>query len=310
MKKKMFCLALLVGLLVSGTMTAYATGSADADNTGTGSGNGADSTDTGSTGGDSDTDSVSGNAVNVTGDWVVTYTADGKMSDNLGSAGTINDRIATMQPGDTTTVSVALANGNSAVTHWYMKNTITKSMEDAAGMGGAYTYELVYIDPAGARTVLYTSETVGGDDNSGLLDVDSRLGEYFYLGVIANGQSGRIDLTVGLDGETQGNSYQSKVANLSMNFAVEPQPGISGGGGGGGKTHHRTVKREVVNNEVVYIDEDGVPLARDTDIVRTSDEMNLLPYVLVACISGILLLVVAFFGKKDQEEEKEGGAVR
>lgn len=285
MKKKMFCLALLVGLLISGTMTAYATGS----------------TDTGSV----SNNDVSGNGTvsNLTGNWVVTYTAAGQVSDNLGSNSSINDRIATMQPGDTTTVSVALTNSNSAVAHWYMKNTITKSMEETAAMGGSYTYELAYTDPSGARTVLYTSETVGGDGGAGLLEVDSRLADYFYLGAIANGQSGRIDLTVGLDGETQGNSYQAKVANLSMNFAVEPQPQV--GGGGGGKTHHRTVTREVVNNEVVYLDEDGVPLAQTTDFVRTSDEMNLFPYVMAACISGFLLLIVAFLGMKDRKEEKE-----
>lgn len=290
MKKKIVSLILLVGLLVSGTMTVYATG-----NTDTGSVSGSD---------------VSGNETfsNLTGDWVVTYTEAGRVSDNLGSSNSINDRMAEMQPGDTMKVSVALTNRNSAVAHWYMKNTITKSMEDVATMAGAYTYELVYVDPAGTPNVLYTSETVGGDSGKGLLEVDSRLTDYFYLGAIANGQSGRIDLTVGLDGETQGNSYQTKVANLSMNFAVEPQPQIPGGGGG--KTHHRTVTREVVNNEVVYLDEDGVPLAQTTDFVRTSDEMNLFPYVMAACISGFLLLIVAFLGMKDRKEEEEGGAVR
>lgn len=285
MKKKILCLAFLAGLLISGTMTAYAKDAVD----------------------------VSGNVVELNaGKWYATYTSSGDIEDNLGES--INDQISTMQPGDKVSVEVALKNENSTPAHWYMKNTITKSMEVTAAMGGSYTYELAYTDPSGVRTVLYTSETVGGDPengqkNEGLLEVDSRLGDYFYLGAIASGQSGRIDLTVGLDGETQGNSYQDKVANLSMNFAVEPQPQISGGGG---KTHHRTVTREVINNEVVYLDEDGVPLADvgGLDIVKTSDEMNLLPYVLAACISGFLLLIVAFLGMKNRREEKEGGAVR
>lgn len=304
MKKKIVSLILLVGLLVSGTMTVCATGS-----TGTGSVSGSDVSGSDISGND-----ISGNEIyeDLTGNWVVTYTEAGGVSDNLDDRSDgINDRMAAMQPGDTMKVSVALTNRNSAVAHWYMKNTITKSMEVAtATMEGAYTYELVYVDPAGKPNVLYTSKAVGGDRGKGLLEVDSGLADYFYLGAIASGQSGRIDLTVGLDGETQGNSYQTKVANLSMNFAVEPQPQV--GGGGGGKTHHRTVTREVVNNEVVYLDEDGVPLADvgGLDIVKTSDEMNLFPYVLAACISGFLLLIVAFLGMKNRREEKEGGAVR
>ncbi len=282
MKKKMFCLMLLVGLLISGTMTAYATGNTD-------------------TGGS-----------NVPqGDWNVIFTSAGRVEDNLGGSSMINDRISTMQPGDKITVSVILGNQYNNTTHWYMKNTIIDSMEEAGASGGAYGYKLAYVDPAGTETVLFTSQKVGGENSDGLkeLEKDNKLNDYFYLGGLAGGQGAKVMLTVELDGETQGNSYQDKVANLSMNFAVEPQPQSSGGSGGGGKTHRRTIKREVVNNEVVYLDEDGVPLARNTEIVATSDEKNLFPYVLAACISGSLLLLLAFFALNDRKRE-EGGAVK
>ncbi len=282
MKKKMFCLMLLVGLLISGTMTAYATGNTD-------------------TGGS-----------NVPqGDWNVIFTSAGRVEDNLGGSSMINDRISTMQPGDKITVSVILGNQYNNTTHWYMKNTIIDSMEEAGASGGAYGYKLAYVDPAGTETVLFTSQKVGGENSDGLkeLEKDNKLNDYFYLGGLAGGQGAKVMLTVELDGETQGNSYQDKVANLSMNFAVEPQPQSSGGSGGGGKTHRRTIKREVVNNEVVYLDEDGVPLARNTEIVATSDEKNLFPYVLAACISGSLLLLLAFFALNDRKREK-GGAVK
>ena len=282
MKKKMFCLMLLVGLLISGTMTAYATGNTD-------------------TGGS-----------NVPqGDWNVIFTPAGRVEDNLGGSSMINDRISTMQPGDKITVSVILGNQYNNTTHWYMKNTIIDSMEEAGASGGAYGYKLAYVDPAGTETVLFTSQKVGGENSDGLkeLEKDNKLNDYFYLGGLAGGQGAKVMLTVELDGETQGNSYQDKVANLSMNFAVEPQPQSSGSGGGGGKTHRRTIKREVVNNEVVYLDEDGVPLARNTEIVATSDEKNLFPYVLAACISGSLLLLLAFFALNDRKKEG-GGAVK
>lgn len=294
MRKKIFCLVLLVALVISGTMTAYAAGGTDSA-----SGN-----------------DVSGNEIagNLTGDWVVTFTQAGRIEDNLGGNSTINERIAEMQPGDKIIASVSLGNSYNTTTYWYMKNTIIDSMEEAGASGGAYGYKLAYVDPAGKKTELFNSRRVGADDTNGgtghgleELNNEEKLKDYFYLGDLAKGQNAKVILTVELDGETQGNSYQDKVANLSMNFAVEPQPGVPGGGGGG-KTHHRTITREVVNNEIVYLDEDGVPLARNTDIVRTSDEMNLFPYVLAACISGSLLLIFVLLGLKDKKED-EGGAV-
>lgn len=280
MKKKMLCLALLVGLLASGTMTASAKESADIGHE---SGNG-----------------------------VVEFTAAGRMSDNLKEE--INDRISKMQPGDTVTVSVDLKNSNGKLTHWYMQNEIVNSMETQDAQGGAYIYNLSYIDPAGKKTILYDSIAVGGDGRQGLEDINGMLpkdmdegkndkNSYFYLGEIASGKSAKVQLTVSLDGETLGNAYQTKMAKLSMGFAVEPQPA--------GATEHRTVRRQIVNDEVVYLTEDGVPLAQNqgTDIVKTGDESYLFPYILAACLSGMLLLVVVFFGVRDRKKEEEGGAL-
>lgn len=286
MKKKMLSLVLLVGLLVSGTMTAYA-----------------DNTD------------VSGSNV-PQGGWSVTFAQNDEIRDNL-SLKDINDQMAAMEPGDKIEVSVVLTNANSSTTYWHMKNNVRGSMEkdqegsSTGASGGGYTYRLVYEDAAG-ETVLYSNERVGGEEEEGLweLESDERLKEYFYLGTLASGQSGTVRLTVGLDGETQGNSYQGKAANFEMQFAVEKAPQIPSGGGGG-KTHHRTITREVVNNEVVYVDEDGVPLADGSmDIVKTSDEMKLYPYILAACISGSLLLIFVFFGFAGRKKEEEGGAVK
>lgn len=276
MKKKMFCLVLLVGLLISGTMTAYAKEDLD----------------------------VSSNEVNP-GKWNVVFTEAGKVQDNLNDIS--EDALRTMQPGDKITISVSLENSYNDTTYWYMKNTTIESMERAGASGGAYGYELAYIDPAGKKSVLFTSRKVGGDNSSGLEELTGRLNDYFYLGGLEKGQSAKVRLTVELDGETQGNSYQDKAANLSMNFAVEPQPTRKGSD----TTHHRTITREVINNEIVYVDEDGVPLAQitGTDIVKTSDEMKMFPYVLAACISGSLLLLFALFSRKDRKKEEEGGAV-
>lgn len=276
MRKKILCLALLVGLFALGTMTAYAKDSEDIDHTSTGG--------------------------------TVVYTPDGKLTGDLGKG--VNDDIKAMQPGDSVTVSVDLKNSKSGSSHWYMESEIADSMEAADAKGGAYNYKLSYFGPDGVEVPLYDSLAVGGDAGEGLKSIDSILvgdgkgkaggDRYFYLGEIPSGKGGKVVLTVGLDGETLGNAYQERIANLLMRFAVEPQPT--------GSTQYKTVKRVIVNDQVVYLDEDGVPLAGN-DIVMTGDETDLFPYVLAACLSGALLLIVAFFGAKDRKKEEEGGAV-
>lgn len=272
MKKKMFCLALLVGLLASGSMTAYATESKDIGHTSNGG--------------------------------AVEYTAAGKMKDDFNVEGGINDTISAMQPGDTVVIDVDLKNSNGALTHWYIKNEIAQSMREADDRGGAYTYNLTYIDPAGSSTVLYDSFVSGSEEGrQGLKAVEGMLSnesDYFYLGEVASGKSGKIQMKVTLDGETLGNAYQEQIAKLNLSFAVEAQPQ--------GATQYRTVTRQIVNDEVVYVTEDGVPLAGN-GLVKTGDETDLFPYVLAACLSGVLLLIVVFFGVKDRKKEEEGGAM-
>lgn len=154
--------------------------------------------------------------------WTVTYTSANKLESNF-SDGATADAIAGMQPGDTVTFEITLKNENAEDADFWMNNRIVKSMEESssAATGGAYTYTLTYGDQT-----LYTSETVGGDDANaagevGLYQATDSLDEFFYLDTLKNGATGTITLVVSLDGETQGNGYQSTLAELSMQFAVE-----------------------------------------------------------------------------------------
>ena len=49
----------------------------------------------------------------------------------------------------------------------------------------------------------------------------TRLMIFFSLDTLEPGENGTVNLTVGLDGESQGNIYQDTLAKLMMNFAVE-----------------------------------------------------------------------------------------
>jgi hypothetical protein len=163
-----------------------------------------------------------------------------------------------------------------------MTNKVIKSMEDnSVANGGAYTYKLTYTNPGSKVTTLYDSETVGGETTTGgqgLHEATNGLEDYFFLDTLKTGQSGKVTLKIGLDGETQGNNYQDTLADLQMNFAVELEK-------------KGTTTENVVNR---------------TNVVRTGDEMRLMPLYIGMVVSGALFLALAVIGRRaDREEEEE-----
>ncbi len=206
-------------------------------------------------------------------DWQVTFRE--KMESNFRSDN-LSDVLAQLEPGDNAVLKIRLSNENSLSTGWYMKNEIINSLEDASSVatGGAYSYRLAYQDQNGDETVFFDSESLGGEskDQEGLHGA-TETKEYFFLGDLANGENGTIVLNVGLDGETQNNTYQNTLADLKMEFAVE-QANTAG-----------SPRREVV---------------------KTGDDTNLVPLYIVMGVSGALLLLLAFYSaKKDRKREKK-----
>lgn len=250
MKKRIFSLLLTLGLLSMLTVPVFA-------------------------------DTIQGSA-----NWQVTFTANSKMESNFSTAD-LDEAVYSMQPGDKAVITLGLQNSNKTATDWYMTNKVLSSLEDSASaQGGAYTYVLTYHDKDGNATTLFSSDTVGGDSTTGgegLHGATGALEDYFYLDTLKSGEKGSITLEVGLDGETQGNSYQNTLADLQMNFAVElNESGTASTGGGttGGR---------------------GLGT-----VVKTGDETALTPFILAATVSGTLLLLLCIYGKKSRrEEEKE-----
>lgn len=206
--------------------------------------------------------------------WGVTFTADSKMQSSFQTAD-INDVILDMQPGDTAVITLALANKNSDSTDWYMTNQVIRSLEDSsqAAAGGAYTYILNYKNGKGEVKTLYSSDTVGGEDTTGgegLHEASKALKDYFYLDTLKTGETGSVELTVTLDGETQGNGYQNTLADLQMNFAVQ-------------------------------LNQTG----NTSNVVKTGDESDMIPYLIAAGICGVLLLALGIYSRASRKKEEQ-----
>lgn len=223
-------------------------------------------------------------------DWRVDFTDEKEMVSSFTSSD-INDMVLGMQPGDNVIIRLALKNQNDRTTDWYMQNEVLYSLEDRSANreigGGAYAYRLSYTDKDGTVTPLFDSDTVGGESVSaagqGLKEATNALKDYFYLDTLAKGQDGLITLEVALDGETNGNAYQSTLADLQMKFAVELRSTPSG----------RTPEPG----------DPSVPLR--TQIVQTGDNSRLLLYTILMAVSGAALLLLALFQWKDYRRRKE-----
>ena len=247
--------------------------------------------------------SVSAETLTGSDDWTVSFDGS-KMESNFKSAD-LDEVIYDMQPGDTAQFQVALTNKHGKEADWYMSNDIVISMEDsteasggayeylltytdADASGGAYEYLLTYTDADGTETTIFSSEMVGGEDTTsgeGLHKVSDALGEMFYLSRLASGASGTVKLEVKLDGETLGNDYQNKLAQLEMQFAAE----------------------EAADDQIVTT---RVPGDRATT-VKTGDNAEIMLYISLAALAvGLIILILVLRRMRDRQEEQAVKAER
>ncbi len=227
--------------------------------------------------------SLPGRAESFTGGsgWNVVFTPDKELVSSFRSS-EIAEAVGGLQPGDTILFTISIANSYPEQIAWYMSNKVLYSLEDRssnlATAGGAYSYTLVYTDAAGVKNVLFSSDTIGGDDGKGgregLHKATGALEDFFYLDSLDQHASGVITLEVGLEGETQGNDYQDTLADLAMSFAVE----LSGDG----------------NDKRI--------------IVMTGDDGRLPLYYVLMAVSGVLLLALAFDGVRRRRRERRRDA--
>lgn len=248
MRKKILCLALTVVLAAGSAVSAYAKDYVGADG------------------------------------WKVEFNGS-EMTENFTNED-LQDQMKDIQPGDSIQLKVQISNTDSGETDWYMTNEVLETLEEAKSTaeGGSYEYRLTYVDDKNAETVIYDSSSVGGEDTTGgegLKQVDISSDGYFYLDRLSQGDTGMVYLTVGVEGETQGNGYQLTLAKLQLNFAVEKVKAGS------------TITKHITEQRNVY----------ETRRVKTGDTNQALLYCVIALAGGVVLLVAGTRSLKRRSEE-------
>ena len=207
--------------------------------------------------------------------WKVTF--DGKKMENSFTSSDIDSAIYDILPGDSIEIHLDLQNTSKKDADWYMTNEVLQSLEDSKNVaeGGVYTYVLTYVDPKGEARLLYSSDSVDGEN---IQKATGALEDYFFLDSIEAGKSGEIVLKVGLEGETQGNDYQNTLARMQMNFAVEPT--VEGS--------HTTIKEQII------------------ETIKTGDNARVMVFVGVTLIAGLTCLVIAVMKMKRNDDNQDG----
>lgn len=226
--------------------------------------------------------------------WTVNF--DGTKLDSNFTSSDMTEYVSGLQPGDSVTFTMALRNTSGKSADWWMTNQVLNSFEDASvANGGAYTYVLTYINAAGTPNEIYSSNAVGGESTAGGVGLHRAtigMEEFFYLDSVANGSGGTLTLQVALDGETQGNNYQNTLAELAMRFAVEP-------------TAENPQNPQTPSNPGNPTEPPKTP--EQTKLVKTGDDAPVVPYLILAGVSGALLMALAVLSLKRSRRDTGKG---
>lgn len=237
--------------------------------------------------------------------WTVEFTGTEIKDEGVES---ISQVIGGMQPGDEAEFTVDLVEACDKSADWYMRNEVLESMEQSfdeanSESGGSYSYELVYISPQNEEKVILSNAVVSGDTESGetngLFDATEATEEWFYLDTLAPEARARVVLTVGIDGETHGNSYFDTSAKLQLSFAAEPtnDPGTSG------RVEEPT--DEVASTTSTEQPEKDEPKSVAERLSQTSDMIPLLLIAVIAATAGAVLAVSIVRKRRESRKDEE-----
>lgn len=143
--------------------------------------------------------------------------------------GTLVDRIAGLEPGDSLEYTVTYSNDSDVTVDYYMLAKTLQTLEQSKDVAenGGYRFVLKDIGPNG-ETVLFDNSKVGGDtviaNLKGLQQATNATQEYFHINQLKPGQSAKTYLRVEFEEETQANDYMDTIGDLRIAYAVELSP--------------------------------------------------------------------------------------
>lgn len=193
----------------------------------------------------------------------------------------LTDKFIGMMPGESREETFTLVNKDKREMKYYLNTQVLKDLgEDAKTIGAVY--EITFLRDGEE----FYSGTIGGENGS-LVDLSGQsMGENMLMATLAENESTKITMRIGIDGDSMDNSYQNAEGELQFKFSVQYDDPVP-------------VTPTVVEKIVV---KPGKEVVRYVKGVITGDETNLLPLVGVAGVSAFAIIVLVKTRKKKEEE--------
>ena len=197
--------------------------------------------------------------------------------------GTLVDRIAGLEPGDSLEYTVTYSNDADVTVDYYMLAKTLQTLEESKDVAenGGYRFVLKDIGPNG-ETVLFDNSKVGGDtiiaNLEGLQQATNATQEYFHINQLKPGQSAKTYLRVEFEEETQANDYMDTIGDLRIAYAVELTPKKGGD----------VPKKKVYEHNP-----------------KTGDTSDFLKYILMMTAAVLVGLLAFISWRKDRKEDKK-----
>jgi len=193
--------------------------------------------------------------------------------------GSLVDRIAGLEPGDSLEYTVTYSNDSDVTVDYYMLAKTLQTLEESKDVAenGGYRFVLKDTGPNG-ETVLFDNSKVGGDtiiaNLEGLQQATNATQEYFHINQLKPGQQAKTYLRVEFEEETQANDYMDTIGDLRVAYAVELAP----------KQGNPPDKKIYEHNP------------------RTGDTTSLLKYILMMTAAVLVGLLAFISWRKDRKE--------
>lgn len=140
----------------------------------------------------------------------------------------MGDAFIGMAPGEEKSQSLTIKNNNSHTTTFFMNtDTLDYFEREKKASGGLYDVKLTLQPPDGTEVILYDS-SLGGTTEAGGNYVsneqginainDSAISNTTLLTSLKKGQSAKLELTIGLDGESIRNEYAEAFGQMGFDF--------------------------------------------------------------------------------------------
>lgn len=193
----------------------------------------------------------------------------------------LTDQFIGMMPGETRSETFTLVNNDARELSFYLNTQVLRDLGESNNTIGA-VYEITF---ARDGEVFYDG-TVGGENGS-LVDMSGQsMGENMLMATLAENESSVIEMTIGIDGDSMGNTYQNAAGELQFAFSVEYDD--------------PEVVEPTIVEKVVQLP--GKEIERVVAGVKTGDYSVIAPYVIALIVAGGLMIGLIVTRKKKAEE--------